>query len=1497
MPIQIDISEAIKSYLQSRLGKTFDQSTNLSVFDEEIKNNYLFWQKTDSEIKTSLSITNLDNSDDSKKLKDKILATFQAYKKYFEAQFAGNLEIAPILTSFTDQGNFFNSISPSESEYKNIAELIRGLNSYLLNLILPLTEAVLEESKKEEIKRSILSSLINFPGKNNDVQFACIAGTRERISLASLSSSNLLLHQRVVAEEASAKSNELSKTVYLGNRAHCPSFLLYSLSFLTDVQATKLDQHYKVPQSDISLFDVIKILKDFKSNSYLDLNQRIQQVIEDYDGILKRLPSSENYQRQSKLLSDFQQKVQMEIDSNLLKLITDFFAIIQDDPELHLTEESKIDREKLKTSAQLQSEFEQHLCTKYPNPYPSLLQDQQPTTDYFQGLESLDLFYDQGCTNLLDPQKMFNLLRLFERIYPSDLPQDQQRKKNQITVAILILKNLCQNFKDSNHIYLLAFFDEFQRKKEKSFDDFLQELLSSDHALSDLLSPTIESIKQKREELGQLYIESRDESEILKYVLFCRHEQFELGQYQQYNEPYFKFHQLIFSPIQSKFGRQKRNILHFLVMNGKTEIIKRIPPETLYTLLLTEAGDRSKVLDYIIKSNNLEILKIVFDKLNYVPHEQDESLFLQIAKEYNLLKHSSLYGHHQITQFLIEKFLDNRGGDYLSQPFSHGQSPLITAIQRGYNEVAKILIKHQLGQEDLDERQNNALHLAISYGNTEIAKLLIEKEVGIRSINHRSNTPLYLACYKGHAEVVRLLLIKNVEVNARDNDGNTSLHAASYKGHTEIVELLLANKAEVNARDNGDNTPLHFAVDKGHTEIVELLLANKAEVNARDNNGNTSLHVASYYGHAEIVELLLAKNAEVNASHNRGNTSLHYASYKGHTEVVRLLLANKAEVNAKNNRGSTSLHDASYYGHAKIVELLLANNAEVNARDNVYNTPLHCACQKGHTEVVKILLEKGANISQQNDQGETALDIATQNETTDTINLLIKSSEFLRCINENNFESAGQLLLEGAIFNKSILATEDQDLKTNFTKFVFDAVRNNKTNLVGILIEKLGADFFSLRDAEEATLLHMACENNSTNVVELLTKEHNSKPSNYINFDDKNKSTPLHYASNRGHAEVVRLLLEKGAQIDSKEYSGNDALCYASYKGHIDVVRLLLEKGAKISQQDNQGETALHFAVDKGHTEVVRLLIESGANISQQNDQGETALDIAIRNEKTKIVELLTQHSQSSQSFEDLIRRDNFELAEKLLNRADFDKSILATQDQDLKTKFTKFVFDAVVNNEVDVIKILIEKLGVDFFDITNGKTTIIQYAINSYESEKKDLTKILLQEFKKLKQSEIIDTEDCYTPFHYLSHFYEIESITSLVKILVESGYDINAKSKTKKTALHYVVALNRSEAIEILLENEASINETSISGDTALHIAVRKDDLEAIKILLENGADHNIENIAGKKPIECIEAKHPQTILDIEVIFNKYIPNTNVAGADQSRADLPIGRGGGGG
>jgi ankyrin repeat protein len=75
-----------------------------------------------------------------------------------------------------------------------------------------------------------------------------------------------------------------------------------------------------------------------------------------------------------------------------------------------------------------------------------------------------------------------------------------------------------------------------------------------------------------------------------------------------------------------------------------------------------------------------------------------------------------------------------------------------------------------------------------------------------------------------------------------------------------------------------------------------------------------------------------------------------------------------------------------------------------------------------------------------------------------------------------------------------------------------------------------------------------------------------------------------------GHEAVVKLLLEKGANLESK------GLSWAARYGHEAVVKLLLEKGADLESKDDDNRTPLWWATSKGHEAVVKLLLETLKN-------------------------------------------------------------------------------------------------------------------------------------------------------------------------------------------------------------------------------------------------------------------------------------------------------------
>ena len=118
---------------------------------------------------------------------------------------------------------------------------------------------------------------------------------------------------------------------------------------------------------------------------------------------------------------------------------------------------------------------------------------------------------------------------------------------------------------------------------------------------------------------------------------------------------------------------------------------------------------------------------------------------------------------------------------------------------------------------------------------------------------------------------------------------------------------------------------------------------------------------------------------------------------------------------------------------------------------------------------------------------------------------------------------------------------------------------------------------------------------------------------------------PLHMASGRGHAAVVRLLLQHNADVDVRlpGYQDWTPLCFASYHGHAKVVRILLEHGADVDVQSLSDSTPLWFASEEGHIEVVRLLLEHGADVRIRGLYSHTPLQRAT---DVEIARLLLEH-------------------------------------------------------------------------------------------------------------------------------------------------------------------------------------------------------------------------------------------------------------------------------
>jgi ankyrin repeat protein len=121
--------------------------------------------------------------------------------------------------------------------------------------------------------------------------------------------------------------------------------------------------------------------------------------------------------------------------------------------------------------------------------------------------------------------------------------------------------------------------------------------------------------------------------------------------------------------------------------------------------------------------------------------------------------------------------------------------------------------------------------------------------------------------------------------------------------------------------------------------------------------------------------------------------------------------------------------------------------------------------------------------------------------------------------------------------------------------------------------------------------------------------------------------TPLMYAASSRNIEVVRLLLEKGADVNARHSGNGGALMLAAQMGNPGIVKLLVEKGADVNLRNDYGYTALMYAAtaESNDPELIKPLLAGGAEVNLNADDGETALTLAGRKGKTEIVRLLKQ--------------------------------------------------------------------------------------------------------------------------------------------------------------------------------------------------------------------------------------------------------------------------------
>ncbi|KRX95030.1 Tankyrase-1, partial [Trichinella pseudospiralis] len=747
-------------------------------------------------------------------------------------------------------------------------------------------------------------------------------------------------------------------------------------------------------------------------------------------------------------------------------------------------------------------------------------------------------------------------------------------------------------------------------------------------------------------------------------------------------------------------------------------------------------------------------------------------------------------------------------------------TPLHFAAGFGRKDVVEILLLAGANTEVRDEGGLVPLHNACSFGHAAVTKMLIKNGADPNAVDHWGYTPLHEAALKGKVDVCIVLLQNGANPLVQNLDGKTPLDIAdsavkevltgeyrkeelleaARNGNEEVLlSLVTPLSVNIHANDGRKSTPLHLAAGYNRTQIVQLLLQFFADVHVQDKGGLVPLHNACSYGHLEVTELLIKHGANVNATDLWQFTPLHEAAVKGRTEVCICLLAHGANPTVKNSNGKTPIDLAStvelrelltkeYQGHSLLnactsgdinkFRTFLSSETASFKHPYTGQNALHVLCEASHANclpMVEAVLSVGVNIDERNKHLLGALHIAADRDALELVELLL-----VRGANINLFDGEGQTCLHRCA-KKGLVA---------MCKLLLDrGIDASLVNLHGLTARQLAVGMTvqvleehptvvnrRTRESLEHRLLE-ASKAGDLEMVKVVLNESDDKQS-LINCRDVEgrHSTPLHFAAGYNRLEVVKFLVQAGADIQAKDKGGLVPLHNACSYGHYEVTEFLVQQGADVNATDLWKFTPLHEAAAKGKFDICKLLLANGADKTRTNRDGHTPLDLIKDNENDDVA--------------DLLRGDSA-------------------------------ILDAAKTGSLEKVKKLVTAENVSCRDGQGRNSTPLHLAAgyNNY-----DVAEYLINMGADVNAQD----KGGLIPLHNAASYGHLE----IAHLLIENNGDVNAQDLWGFTPLHEAAQKGRTHLVTLLLNHGADPTIRNQENQIPLELATAED----VRVLLQD-------------------------------------------------------------
>ncbi|CAG7956910.1 unnamed protein product [Penicillium salamii] len=728
--------------------------------------------------------------------------------------------------------------------------------------------------------------------------------------------------------------------------------------------------------------------------------------------------------------------------------------------------------------------------------------------------------------------------------------------------------------------------------------------------------------------------------------------------------------------------------------------------------------------------------------------------------------------------------------------------------------------------------------------------------IDVSETNAQGHNLLTVAAIAGSVPICQRLIEKGTDVNQKLGPFfGSALIAAAYWGHTDVVKCLVQAGANPNIALNTKDFDSWDDYDSDGEVVPKEDDIPHFDWDAPHNGAfDSALTAAVTFNRAEVTKYLVNEaNADVHKKLilNGQGTLLEIASTNGNPEIIKCLIHAGADVNkpprdpAKGRivdrvlaHGDLSTIrfvieeagadlDASAPGQMLNVLGGVAKNKRLDSlkylvekchldinRGSEWTTPLISAVEGGDLGCVRYLVERGADLHKLSDNEE--------------------KSPLIQAVDCDHLDCARYLVEQGADINKPVPRfPEGRILAAALESYYL-----NEEMVIYFLDH--GADVNLSIEGETETLLSVAARRGNVEIVRrMLERGANVNPPNngpligaaesenlkcvqllLENGADPNLTgkSPLARAASKGWTECVQLLLKGGADVNPA--SGNP-LMEAAAEGHLECVKILLGSGADIhrSASDLHG-SVLAAAAYGGSAEITKLILEAGAEVNAQishKDHGSAlCAGVASYNANEAMVRCLLEAGAQ---------------VDMLLENGEFPSALAASAHGDLSYSrdgaITKLLIDAGANPNLQLHR----------GDFGNVLTSIV--GVDSLYCDKKPIVKNLLE----LGADANTKLESGRYPNALAAAASHGDG--ELIQLLVSHGADVNAQVGDHGSIITSAISSGTCEGVKVLLENGVAAN-SSLTGDLSVYgslltFAAILGQEDIITALIEGGADVN--------------------------------------------------------